>query len=499
VDSYKELVALERVKAKGDFFFYAKEVFGNRKMNRRVHGELCDALQGWRRLKNGSKEVTEILVLMPRGTYKSSIVTQAFSSWVGINEPDSRILIVNEVKEKAEEYLGVIKNVHEKPYHIELFGDTKNDKKTKKPVRWGADSITFATRTDAGMNLREPSVSTGAPGATKTGMHYDYIIADDIVSEKTVTNKEQIEKTLRYYRQLQSLLDPGGLLIIVGTRYLYDDLYGFLIEKKTPDRVIIKKSIDEAGKILFPEEQDEAFLDDKLSKLGPYMFGCQYLNEPTNAENAIFTEEMISRIDPESLNPSRRKALLVDFSRGESGHSDFSACVVVSQHNFRYYVEHAEQRRCAPDRLIDWIYDLHKMMKFDVIGIEQVGAQSMFDWIMNLINIGAREYIPLVPVKTSNTSSKNVRIQAIQPFYVNKTLVHAGSFPHLEQQLFRFPAIAHDDLVDALSMFNRVLSSGKEEAKPEEVEDNRRKVSVAAILKKKRNMESEPWWLQGLD
>lgn len=272
-----------------------------------------------------------------------------------------------------------------------------------------------------------------------------------------------------------------------------------LLEKKTPDRVIIRKSIDERGTILFPEEQDEAFLDDKLSKLGPYMFGCQYLNEPTNAENAIFTEEMIKRVEPSLLHPSRRKALLVDFSRGETASSDFSACVVVSHHNYKYYVEHAEQRRCAPDRLIDWIYDLHKQMKFDVIGIEQVAASSMYDWIMNLINIGQREYIPLVPVKTSTTTSKNMRIQSIQPFYVNGTLLHAGTFHHLEQQLYRFPAISHDDLVDALSMFNRVLSGGTEAKEPEPKEDNRRKVCIADILKRKKNTESEPWWLQGLD
>lgn len=498
-DKYKEIIALERAKAKGDFYFYAKEIFGNSKMNRRVHGDLCDALQGWRRLKGKSKANTEILIMMPRGTYKSSICTQAYPQWRQINDPDIRVLICNELAEKAEAYLGVIKTVVEKESHKELFGDIKNDKATNKPVQWTTDHVTMSNRTETGKNLREPTYSIGAPGATKTGMHYDLIIADDLISEKTVTNKEQIEKSIRYYRQLQSLLDPGGLLVIVGTRYSYDDLYGFLIEQKTPDASLVRKAINEHGTLLFPEEQDEEFLDDKLRKLGPYMFGCQYLNEPTNAENAIFTQDMISRIGPEQLNPSRRKALIVDPSRGESGSSDFSGLVVVSQHNFRYYVEYAEQRRVKPDQLIDWIYDLHKSMSFDVIGIEQVAAQTMYDWIMNLINIGARKYLPIVPVKTSNTTTKKMRIQGIQPFYINKTLIHAGSFPHLEQQLIRFPNVAHDDLIDALSMFNRVLNQNAELVVPEDEVDDSRKVNKARIMKKLHKEDQEPWWLQGLD
>jgi hypothetical protein len=57
------------------------------------------------------------------------------------------------------------------------------------------------------------------------GMHYDYIIGDDLHSEKNVTNAEQIQQVVDHWKLLYSLLDPGKVLIIIGTRWHFVDLY----------------------------------------------------------------------------------------------------------------------------------------------------------------------------------------------------------------------------------------------------------------------------------
>jgi hypothetical protein len=63
---------------------------------------------------------------------------------------------------------------------------------------------------------------------TKNGMHYDLIIMDDLHSELNTANKEQIEKVVQHYKLAFSLLDPGQPLIVIGTRWDYNDVYQYI-------------------------------------------------------------------------------------------------------------------------------------------------------------------------------------------------------------------------------------------------------------------------------
>src|SRR5574337_1066307 len=114
-----------------DLYFLCREVLGYGLMVEEVHGELCKYVESLlpnhpsdyqppEKLEGAGMEDSydpnnkNILVLMPRGTFKSSVVTIGFSLQVILNEPNARILIDSETHQKAKAFLSEIKGHLEK-------------------------------------------------------------------------------------------------------------------------------------------------------------------------------------------------------------------------------------------------------------------------------------------------------------------------------------------------------------------------------------------------
>lgn len=95
-------------------------------------------------------------------------------------------------------------------------------------VRWTQDEIEIDQRT-TGLS-KEATITTAGVETAKTGSHYDLIIHDDLVERNNVSTVEQRKKVITFYRDSLDLLDPGGEMIVVGTRWALGDLYGHLLE-----------------------------------------------------------------------------------------------------------------------------------------------------------------------------------------------------------------------------------------------------------------------------
>ena len=80
---------------------FARECLGFKDMNPK-HNELCDFLQFNNKINQ--------LILMPRYSFKSCLVTQGFALWNLLINPNLRILIYSDSASKAEGFLLGIKN-----------------------------------------------------------------------------------------------------------------------------------------------------------------------------------------------------------------------------------------------------------------------------------------------------------------------------------------------------------------------------------------------------
>lgn len=469
-------VAIQRIalRCKTDLFFLAKYILGYDKMTEATHGELCNyttsILPNPPELPhdpNFDPRKNLLLLLMPRGTFKSSVVTIGFTLQYFLNEPDCRILIDSETfaKSKAfmreiighlvgnEQYREIFKAIHG------VFPDGEG--KRNKELLWTDFQLNIAARK---RERKEPTLSCGGIDVTKNGMHYDLIICDDLHSEKNVTNREQILQVIDHYKLAFSLLDPGQPLVVIGTRWDYNDLYQHIIDFEQEDFNILKKSAyNDDGSLFFPEVLSEKELDKIRRRQGTSIFSKQYLNEPVSDENAEFRREYIKRIPWDKVKGRPMNWYLsVDPGYADPRHpnsgSDFSAFVLVGMDYMReLYVRYIVRRKLMYSEVINEIFSLYIDPKFkDVknmkIILEVVGTKSLS---YELSNEQRRRntWLPVTEIRGTR-DNKEERIRGLKPFYEYGHVHHIIECPQideLEYELLHFPTARHDDVVDALA------------------------------------------------
>ncbi len=491
-------LAMQKValRCKTDLFFLCKEILNYSKMTENTHQELCDyASQALPNPPEVNREGFDhrknlALLLMPRGTFKSSVVTIGFALQFILNEPDCRILIDSETFSKSKAFLR------------EIIGHLENNEQFREVFKAIHGMYPFETRSKAKLwtdselilpcrkrDRKEPTISCAGIDVTKNGMHYDLIICDDLHSEQNVTNKEQIQKVKDHYRLAFSLLDPGQPMIVIGTRWDYNDLYQHIMDFEQEDFNILKKSAyNEDHSLFFPEVLSEKELDKIRRRQGSYIFSCQYLNEPVSDENAIFRRDKIVRKDWEDIKGRPMNWYLsVDPSytdpRGTGIYSDYVGMVLVGMDFMRdLYVRHITRKKMTYSETINEIFRIYTDQKFaDIknmkILLEIIGTKSLS---YELANEQRRRntWLPIQEIK-SRTESKEERIRGLAPFYEYGHIFHIKQCPHLEDleyELLHFPRGSHDDIIDPLASVLEVASPPTNKLGAYARDDERRKV-----------------------
>lgn len=199
-------------------YYTAKYLCGYSGINERTHGDTIHALEA---------SSTRKLIVLPRGTFKTSIAVMAYSIWNVIRNPNIRILIDSELWTLSRNSLREIKE------HIKGERFQRTFPGWKLTLDNQAEMIVSA-RT---IPRKEPTITSSGIGAGKTGSHYDLIIADDLNSPINSAKPELAEQVINHYRYYISLLDPGGTIVVIGTRYSELDLIGFILKNEVGDSI----------------------------------------------------------------------------------------------------------------------------------------------------------------------------------------------------------------------------------------------------------------------
>lgn len=203
-------------RCKTDLKFLVTKVMQMPRWNDSLHGEAQKIIEG-----PGDRK----LLLLPRGHQKSTIFSVGWTIQQLLKDPDIRVKIVSGTWPLAKDLLHQIKGVLEQSALPEIFGPFLTPK-----CRWTTDAIDISQRTKW---LKDPTISTGGIDTGKTGGHCDILIFEDIVTPENTTTPEQIRKVIDGYQACLPLLDPGGKLLMIGTRYAMSDVYGYIIENES--------------------------------------------------------------------------------------------------------------------------------------------------------------------------------------------------------------------------------------------------------------------------
>jgi hypothetical protein len=220
---------------------------------------------------------------------------------------------------KSEESLAEIVDRASRPEFQELFGQ-----EIGHPSSWPVNRKDMVRIARRGATTG-PSISAYSTESSEVGRHFDVMILDDIVDQESVNSPASREKIWNWFGRQLSVLDPGCQLIVVGTRWSWDDVYSRIANRFQPyikdgevNKLgwwIEKRAAIENGKLIFPTRFTREILAEIKHAQGDYVYSCFYENEPTPEGVNPFNARLIQYVeyDPEAAeNEGDWNYILID-------------------------------------------------------------------------------------------------------------------------------------------------------------------------------------------
>lgn len=490
-----------RTRALGDLYWFCDVVlgYGDRiPMRSGVHALFCKFVEK-KTGQAGLDQKRMRKIEMPRETGKTTIVTQGYTIQRICQNPNIAILLANEKEQNAKDFLSEIKhqfstNEFLRALFPEVIPTDLND------TTWSASRI-IVQRTSG---RKEPTVSVIGVGGTVTGMHYDLIICDDIISREAMENARAgswqiMHQVNRWIHQLEPLLNsnaqPFPELLFIGTRWWHKDCYEHIEEafgygdQRTPyllrwklpsgeiqqvqavaqgDLAMFRRAAIEDGRSIFPEKWDL----DRLAKIrqrDEALFACNFMNNPSDEVTSTFKADWLLTYDwvnDDTLGytdgtGARRTAHLTDldrlifvdpggFSTNRVDDRARAAIVVTGTREGTHFLLAARSEKDSFLNCIQQLAGYVSRFSPRKVVIEQAGQQAAF------IELVRRELIGM-PCSIESVSPKGIvkeqRILGLEPYF-QQGRVYLGKGPEFHEfrtQYTQFPRSGRVDLLDALA------------------------------------------------
>ena len=457
---------------------FCRDIMGFSDMCPQPHYEVCNELE-WAvgDCKFHGDQQRSLLVLLPRDSFKTVIGVQALAVAVLTRNPNARILITSHKQMQANQRASAVRKTFERnEAFLKKYGD--DWKPEFREEQWSDGKFTIMRRTHK--DLREPSVQAAAVGADVTGSHFDLILVDDIVNLENSYTRESRDKVHDYLSSLYPHLEPGGTLIVIGTRWHDDDVYGRVIaedEKRTKRgespiyRKLIRGCYDGLNGLFFPTRLTHNFLSDMKSKMrSARIFAANYLNQTIADEDKTFKKEYLQikqfeffqsgkfggvvRTEHEQL-PVNVTMRWDTAGTKHSGKSDFHGLTIVgTDSESRWWILHSQGIKGTPSEVINKVVALLLLFRPATLGIEALG--SYHHWLDRLQPF-LDKYRINSDVFESKTGGvpKQERIEMLEPMWTNRMLFFKAEQTSLLGQIDSFSMASlptHDDELDSLAM-----------------------------------------------
>lgn len=473
-------------------------------MTERMHKMMCRVVEK----RTGVPELDECpqrMIQMPRGTGKSTLVSQAYVIQRICQNPDIAILIANEKLENAQTFLAAIKHAFERNELFQALYPEVIPPDFQK-AKWNETEIVVPRQT----GRKEPTVKCQGVGAALASMHPDLIIVDDMVSREAAENARRGDGELtgainRWVNQLVPLLNQGATpfpeIIFLGTRWYRGDPYehvehafGYGMPKKTwhlglklqngdiqslpvhriGDLVLFTRQVVENGQPSWPERPGYDL--ESLAKFrlrDPGLYAANMMNDPSDEITATFKEgwlqfydwtgdQSVTFIDDQAKTRNYLLAdldilVLVDpggFGRKKGSDRSRGAILVtgsipgeVPQHLILDCYSDQVPYTVVQNKILDMIQRYPPRRCY----IEEVGQQAAF--YDQVVAEAKKRNLPVAFDKlTPKNEQKDARILQLEPYF-QRGLIRFGKGPqfHELREQYRSWPTPRADLLDVLA------------------------------------------------
>lgn len=483
-----------RQAAESDLFTFARLVNYNY-----AYGDIHEKVFHW--LSSPYASARQLL-LLPRGHLKSHCIA-TWCAWEITRKPWTSIVYLSAGEDLAKDQLYAIKNMLTNSVYKRYWPEMVNEREGDRE-HWSAVSINVDHPERKDRGIRDHTLIVKTVKSNFIGLHCESIVFDDVVVPNNAYSETGRKEVQRALSQCTSILNPGGQIKAVGTRYHPKDAYQDMMEAKyrvwdelarefiheEPLWDIMEEVVEDSGEgtgnFLWPRQastdgghygfdtqQLEIIRADYQSKGEIAQFYAQYYNDPNDESTNLLDRSVFQYYDPKfiSVRPAgvyhKDKKLNVMAAMDvawtevrESGgkEPDYTAIAVVGvdEDGYFYVLDLARFRTSNFQVYYDNIISLASKWSFRKIVVESnAGGKLVAQEIERL----SREAGGLISVQTKanagfGAKSKLMRQYAIvNPKYELKSVYHRrdGLSSILEEELV-LERPPHDDLVDALGM-----------------------------------------------
>lgn len=390
------------------------------------------------------------------------MISRFFPAWYMGRFPHRRIILASYGAELADSWSSKARDLLV-AHGREVFG-----------VQLGRKARNSWTTRDGG------EVNSAGVGGSTTGKGADVFVIDDPVknAEKALSKRYKARAFDWYETVANTRLEPKGAVIILQTRWAFDDLAGRVAEAfahqgwsrlTLPALARDDDPLGRApGEALFPERFSRETLLSIQRGMTPSWWSALYGQSPTAAESAMFVTSEAQFFDPDGdgfrvdgVHIPRGECevfIVADLNvRDKEENDPFVAMTCAS-------FDHPVRGRCLiildvvrlhinTTQHTPTLLRLHRQWNADWIGIEAVAYQA------SLANdLSSRG----LPIRELSTEGKDKRVRAIPASILLRRgrifLLRGASWtPPLLEELEQFPKGKNDDQVDTLAYAGRTL------------------------------------------
>lgn len=407
------------------------------------------------------------LDLWARGHMKTTIITEGKTIQDILRNPNETVCIFSCTRPLAKKPLNFIKRELEGNDTLKsLFNDVLWENPSRDAPKWSEDSGLIVKRS---MNSKEATLEAwGLIDSQPTGPHYSLVIYDDVVSPQLTNTADIIQQVVTRWELSLNLGIPGQTRRrYIGTRYSLNDAYETIMDRKAASPRIHPARLGgtpEGELVFFTEDQ----WTDWIKGMTPRTIAAQMYQNPQIGAVSGIEREWVERRrwaaeDPANLN----FYLLVDPAGSKKKDRDRTAFWVVGigpDENF--YIFDGEVGRWDYAERKRMLYQLVAKYKPLITFYECMGKDAEVDAI---IDDQHEKKFHFDIEKVNDRTPKHERIEAFADlcqagkiWWPEQLMKRADDGQYydlikriLEDEVYRWPNIVHDDALDGLANLAR--------------------------------------------
>jgi len=417
------------------------------------HWDLAEYGKNWINKPTAPKEHRDAFI-SPRECGKSTWIFLILPMWAAAHNHIKFVAAFSDAASQAETHLLTFKNELETNEYLSADYPELCTPKIVKSTGRSLASNSWRIVQSNDFIFDANGVDTNSLGKKVFGQRPDLIILDDI--EKGEKNYSEYQAG----RQMNTVFDdiaPMNIyarMVIIGTTTMPNSMMDMMRKHSDGDtgqelKWITDQNIDVhyypaillnddgSERSLWPEKWSLEWLQSQRHLRD---FAKNYMNRPVNTDGNFWTYEDVIIEESEAYGNT---IISIDPAVTKNKISDYTGIAVLSRGDGEnIYVREAFQLKVSPSDLKDRVAALCEIYDPGVLYVETNQGGDLW-----------KDVFKDIPVKYRSirqSISKPIRAGKALNYYQQGKVRHTAHFPTLEEQMYSFPKVSHDDVLDAV-------------------------------------------------